>query len=346
MTITRDSAPVLILGGYGSLGSRIARTLRRLHPRLPITIAGRDLQKAEALACEIGAADAIAIDLCRPDLGLPAARQFSAVVAALRDTSLNALRHAQRTSVPYLALSDAPFEIGPLVARYAHHPTRSVIVLIGHGIGGVPALVARHYARQLHSVERIDIGLVFDPDDPFGRMSAIDMQHIVDDGPPPLMLQRGVWRWGDPHGLSHDIRGVGGLMHTGQCVGLLDPLSLANVAPDASIRVVAAQGLTHSRRNGGRPSHEVIIEITGTAHDGRVCQRIEIVDPDGYAALSARGITLALERVIGQAGGTPPPPGLYFPESLVDTGHLIARLASFGVALASTETHLERGPAR
>lgn len=338
MTITRDPAPVLILGGYGSLGSRIARTLRRLHPRLLITIAGRDLQKAEALAREIGAADAMAIDLRRPDLGLPAVRQFSAVVAALRDTSLNALRHAQRTSVPYLALSDAPFEIGPLVARYAHHPARSAIVLLGHGIGGVPALVARHFAQQFHAVERIDVGLVFDTDDPFGPMSAIDMQHIADDGPPPLMLHQGVWRWGDPQGLWHNIRGVGGLMHTGQCVGLLDPLSLADVASDASIRVVAAQGCTHSRRNGGRPSHEVVIEIIGITRSGRTCRRVELVDPDGYAALSARGIAVTVERVIGLAGGATPPPGLYFPELLVDTGHVIARLTSFGVTVASMES--------
>ena len=41
--------PVLILGGYGSVGSRTARALRRLHPELPLVIAGRDSAKAHAL---------------------------------------------------------------------------------------------------------------------------------------------------------------------------------------------------------------------------------------------------------------------------------------------------------
>ena len=34
--------PVLILGGYGSVGSRTGRALRQHHPDLPLVIAGRD----------------------------------------------------------------------------------------------------------------------------------------------------------------------------------------------------------------------------------------------------------------------------------------------------------------
>lgn len=42
--------PVLIIGGSGIVGSQAARTLRRLHPDLPIAIGGRDLAKAETVA--------------------------------------------------------------------------------------------------------------------------------------------------------------------------------------------------------------------------------------------------------------------------------------------------------
>lgn len=70
--MSNSSSPVLIIGGSGVVGSATARTLRRLHPELPIALGGRDLAKAEGVAATIEGATAVAIDLNRPDLGLPA----------------------------------------------------------------------------------------------------------------------------------------------------------------------------------------------------------------------------------------------------------------------------------
>jgi glutamyl-tRNA reductase len=49
--------PVLILGGSGQAGSGAATVLRRWHPALPLTIAGRDIGRAQRVADELGAAD-------------------------------------------------------------------------------------------------------------------------------------------------------------------------------------------------------------------------------------------------------------------------------------------------
>ena len=62
--------PVLIIGGSGVVGSWTARTIRTLHPDLPLAIGGRDLAKADAVARDIGGATGIKVDLDRPDLGL------------------------------------------------------------------------------------------------------------------------------------------------------------------------------------------------------------------------------------------------------------------------------------
>jgi saccharopine dehydrogenase-like NADP-dependent oxidoreductase len=66
MTTSGTRASVLIVGGSGVVGSTAARTLRRLHADLPITIGGRDLARARAVAEEIGDADAVVVDLARP----------------------------------------------------------------------------------------------------------------------------------------------------------------------------------------------------------------------------------------------------------------------------------------
>ncbi|MFD8941828.1 hypothetical protein ACFV00_07455, partial [Streptomyces californicus] len=64
--------PVLILGGTGQAGAGAAALLRRWHPTLPLTIAGRDPERARRLADELGHAMAATVDLRRRDLGLPA----------------------------------------------------------------------------------------------------------------------------------------------------------------------------------------------------------------------------------------------------------------------------------
>ena len=68
----------------------------------------------------------------------------------------------------------------------------------------------------------------------------------------------------------------------------------------SSIRVDAAVAPTRSSREGGAPSHEIAFEIAGRRQDGRMTQvRPELVDSEGYAALSARGIAVVVKRMVG-----------------------------------------------
>ncbi|MBW8808314.1 MAG: hypothetical protein JF591_05670 [Lysobacter sp.] len=100
--------PVLIIGGSGVVGAQGAQALRRLHPELPIAIAGRDLARAEAVAATLGHAQALRVDLQRADLGLPEDAQFSAVVLFVKDDTLNSLKYAQRHGLPYVARPRRP----------------------------------------------------------------------------------------------------------------------------------------------------------------------------------------------------------------------------------------------
>ena len=46
---------IVILGGYGVVGSQIAHILRQSHPNLPLVLAGRNPQQAQQLVAELGA---------------------------------------------------------------------------------------------------------------------------------------------------------------------------------------------------------------------------------------------------------------------------------------------------
>lgn len=327
------SAPVLMLGGYGSVGTGIIRMLRRLHPDLPIAIAGRNRLRAEELATGIGNATAGIVDTQHADLGLSADADYSIVVTALRDLSLNTMRFAQTRRIPYVALSDGVFEIGPTVVRFAHHPDTAPILLLGHGMGAVPMFAALHCARAFRSIDAIELGLVFDPADPLGPASTVDMERIGTIGPSPLILDDGRWRWIGPGERTRRFTGVDGSPHEGQAVGLVDVLSLsASIA--RTIRVDLAEAVTASSKRGEPASHEVIIEITGEHADrGRGRFRYELVDLEGYAALSARGIAIAIERLLGLTGGPAPKAGLYFPETIMDPHAFVSRLQDLGVTI-------------
>jgi len=94
--------PVVVFGGYGTFGSHVARELARLGHA--VTIAGRDRQKAEAMAAALGpghramAADAADPESCRATLdgqavAVSCAGPFSALGQALLEECLSARCH-------------------------------------------------------------------------------------------------------------------------------------------------------------------------------------------------------------------------------------------------------------
>ena len=67
---------VLVLGGYGNFGKRIARALSR--HGVPVIVAGRDLAKAQALAADLPGARAAVVDI-RADFAAALYREKPAV---------------------------------------------------------------------------------------------------------------------------------------------------------------------------------------------------------------------------------------------------------------------------
>lgn len=323
--------PVLLIGGTGALGRKIAEWLRARHRNLPITIAARDLARAREFAGGLGGADVTAIDLGRPDLGL-GDRRFSLVIPAFKDHAHASFGFAQQRGLPYLALSEAAFEIGPLVAMHAHRPG-SALVLAGHMHGGLPAMIALALARHFARVDAIRLGAVFDPADPLPPGAELDMARIMREGPPPLAMVDGRWCWLPPDD-RRPIRRAGAGDVPAEAAGLTDPLGLWAPTGARSVRLDMGSGAT-APGNGGRPGHEVTIEIDGEAPDGRpVARRWILSDPGGNVAFGAKGLVLAAERLLGLDGLPAAGPGLHFVETLLDAERVMAQVPALGLTLA------------
>jgi hypothetical protein len=324
---------VLLVGGSGLVGAVAAETLRALHPTLPIAIGGRDAAKAGAVAARIGNADAVRIDLARPDLGLPAQSAFSALVMFVKDTHLHALPYAQRQGAAYVDLQTMAFEIAPEVAHFVRHPDRSAVVLAEEWLAGAAALATLHFAAAYASLESIAIGAVLDEQDIGGPAAYADFQRITAASSQTQLLRDGRWISVDAQRDGRPLVTVDGTELIAQPYATLDAVSLAARTDARSIRFDAAVGESVGRRRGEHFSTEIIIELAGTGRDGKATRsRHEIFHPRGQAPVTAAAVAVIVERLLGLVGA-PVPPGLYFPDIFIEPAHMLERLQAFGAQI-------------
>jgi hypothetical protein len=330
MTQARELHPVLLVGGSGVVGRVAAQTLRRFQPELALIIGGRDLPKAEALAREVGPAQAVSIDLAREDLAV--AGPVSAVVTLLKEDSLNALKFAQQRRVPLIAFSNWSFDIAPEVAQFAHRPDAAPVLLLGHVLGGAVIASTLHFARGLHAVRAIELGIVIDSDDGGGPATAGDFDRITQNVPKPLLLHAGKWLWAGEELATRTFVDAAGIQRRGQALPSLDVPSLAAATRASSVRMDFAIRDAATRPAGRGPAHSVGIEIEGEDHSGRAGRfRHALLGEGSHSTTSAYGAALAIERVLGLAGGGPLVPGLYQADGVLDPGATVARLRELGV---------------
>ena len=152
---------VLIIGGYGNFGSFISRSLAK-HSNIDLVIAGRSLDKAEALAQETNA-EAAAIDIhnnfearlqeIKPDIVIHTSGPFQSQGYDVAEACINCHVH-------YVDLADGrEFVAGigslDLKAKQAN-------TLVVSGASSVPCLTSAlidHYRDSFKTLERLDYGI-------------------------------------------------------------------------------------------------------------------------------------------------------------------------------------------
>lgn len=323
---------ILLVGGYGAVGSAAARALRTLHPEVPLLIAGRRLEPARQLAQELGHADALTIDLNRRDLALDPGLDVSVVAMFVKDSSLSGLAAARARSIPYLAMSEYAFDVAPVLLSWAQGAHLVPLALFGHHIGGLATLTALHHRRDLTEVTNIRIGAIFDADDIGSPAATADAELAALASPRPLIRDRGTWTWSTTETRPYTFQAADGTVHAGTPMSLLDTVSIGTYASNASFYVAV-------RSEGPTPRHEVVIDIEGfTADQAPVRRHVVISDAAHHVRLSGYGAALALTRLTGLDGRPSAPPGLHLPETLLDGAQTMRALRAFGTHLQVSST--------
>lgn len=321
---------ILIAGGYGLVGGQIARLLRDAGHDVELLLAGRNPDKGEALAREL-AAQVIRLDVANPVAGLVEAGAVDLVVAALQDPGDKLLTATLRSGASHVGIVGMADSVASAVIAASQASPVGTALFLGHWQAGVLVAAAQAAARNFAIVDRVELAALYDDADPIGPMTANDAGSFVGR---TILRRDGAWVRVDAQDEQRRITREGAPAFDAAPTGVLDVLSLAAVTGAEHVRFDLGFGESLGTLAGDVASHDLYIDIEGTLASGEVARRRWWVsDPQGQAHLTALGVLIGVERVLGLDGADPPAGGVAFPEALLDPGRTLARLADFGVRI-------------
>ncbi|WP_414507476.1 saccharopine dehydrogenase [Streptomyces sp. NEAU-L66] len=339
------TGPVLVVGGYGTVGGELSRLAGA---GWPLLLTGRTPVRGRALAEEVGA------EVRRWDLGDPEpfSAKVRAVISTVNDPDDRVLLAAIRGGVPYVDLTRWTARVQRATAVAAVAPPRAPVLLSSSWMGGVTGLVAAALAAELGGASGVEIAIRYDLKDRAGAdsvefMDRLGLDYEVTEGGRRRMIM--------------PLSGAGQVVIGGHRtkVARIDtpeqftlPLVLgvdtavtrigfsANASTSALLAVRRTgffrwgrgDRFTSMRRSmlyapGEGGSALVRIDVRGRSGERRTAT---VSDPAGQAHLTAVGGLLGLRRVLGE-DGAPVPRGVAFPEMTPAPQDVLAALEKAGV---------------
>lgn len=152
---------VLILGGYGNFGKRIATALSR--HGVPLIIAGRDLAKARALAESLPGARPAAIDI-HADFSLALHRERPSVVVhtcgPFQGADYGVARACMAAGVHYIDLADGRDFVREFQTLDAEAKAANVTLVSGAStVPGLSSAVLDRLAPNFRQIDSMDFGI-------------------------------------------------------------------------------------------------------------------------------------------------------------------------------------------
>ncbi|MFT4074438.1 MAG: saccharopine dehydrogenase NADP-binding domain-containing protein [Asticcacaulis sp.] len=152
---------ILILGGYGNFGKRIARALSR--HGLPLVIAGRHLAKAEALCRELPGARPLQLDIHQGLVEVLAREKPSVVVhtsGPFQNSDYDVARACIAAGVAYVDLADGRDFVREFSQLDNEAKAAGVTVISGAStVPGLTSAVITHLQPAFSRLDRLDFGI-------------------------------------------------------------------------------------------------------------------------------------------------------------------------------------------
>ena len=322
---------ILIVGGYGMVGSNIARLIRQADKGIELILAGRNPQNGIALAKELNHSETAYVNL-EEGFELNEFKKIDLIISAVDDHS-NILREtAILNGIACIAVSELANQISPTAFLGLHKTIVAPVVFAGHWQAGLLTLMVKQQANKFSEIETIELAGLYDPKDSVGPLVANEVSGFVGEA---LIRKGGNWlsiqakenpRTIDLHNHSSAI---------GYPLSTLDVPSIAAFTGAKNIRFDFVTGESIGTTKGLEASHELYINIDGTLLSGEKRKLSTIVSgPKGNSHLTAVGVYLITEKILGLNGQSEQKiGGLYLPETIISTHHISNRLKEFGIEI-------------
>lgn len=320
---------ILIVGGYGQVGTNIARLIRKADNAIKLILAGRNPEKGELLAKELTLAETAYIDV-EEGFNLAHFQEIDLIISALDDRS-NILREtAILNGIACITVSELADQISTTAFLGLHKKISSPIVFAGHWQAGLLTLVVKQMASGFSSITHIETAGLYDEKDPVGPLVAEEVSGFLGKA---LIRRDGNWLYVDSKNNGRSINLYGESSAVGHPMSTLDVPSIAAFTSARNIRFDFINGQSIGSSKGLRASHDLYIEIEGISSSGEPKKVRTIVSgPKGNSQLTAVGVYLIAEKILGLHGQTAQRiGGLYIPETIVCSDNITSRLAEFGI---------------
>ncbi|MFI6768858.1 saccharopine dehydrogenase [Streptomyces sp. NPDC050355] len=339
------TGPVLVVGGYGTVGGDLARLAA---PSWPLLLTGRTPERGRALAEEVGAA-VRRWDLSDPE---PFSAKVRAVVSTVNDPEDRVLLAAIRGGVPYVDITRWTARLQRATAVAAVESVRAPVLLSSSWMGGVTALVAAALAAEVGGASAVEIAIRYDLKDRAGTdsvefMDRLGLDYEVTEGGRRQMImplsgagfvdigghRTKVARIDTPEQFTLPL-----------VLGVDTALTRIGFSANSSTSTLLAlkktgffrwgrgdrfestrRSMLYSPGEGG--SALLRIEVRGRPGERRTAT---LTDPAGQAHLTALGGLLGLRRVLGEDGAAAPE-GVAFPEMTPLPQDVVGALEKAGV---------------
>ncbi|MFI0717111.1 saccharopine dehydrogenase [Streptomyces inhibens] len=339
------TGPVLVVGGYGTVGGELTRLAA---PSWPLLLTGRTPERGRALADEVGAS-LQRWDLSDPE---PFTAKVRAVIGAVNDPDDRVLLAAIRGGVPYVDITRWTARLQRATAVAAVTPPTAPVLLSSSWMGGVSGLVAAALARELGGAAAVEVAIRYDLKDRAGTdsvefMDRLGLDYEVTEGGQRRMIM--------------PLSGAGTVSIGGHrtkvaridtpeqftlplVLGVDTAITRIGFSANSSTSTLLAlkrtgffrwgrgdrfestrRSMLYSPGEGG--SALLRIDVRGRSGERRTAT---VTDPVGQAHLTALGGLLGLRRVLGEDGAEAPR-GVVFPEMTPVPQDVVPALEKAGV---------------
>ena len=364
MTIEIEKA-VLIAGGYGVVGSQLARLFRQRHPDIPLLLGGRHPKVANAFAKEIGNAKAVKLDVTLKNPLADLGGNPIAILNAVNDLDNHLLIDSINKSIAFVDITRWTDKMREAMVTTSMAHIRAPIVLSSGWMAGVVATIAATASQEFSVVESIDIDILYGMADKAGPNSAEYMDRmaipfeIMIDGkkeqkypfsdPKMVVFPSGfkgkVYRFDVPDQMT--LPALVGAQSVSGRIGFDNAFatrSLALLTKYGIMRLLDRPIFDSIRKSllyspGTGAAHQIIINIIGINGTGQTqTMSVSIVDAKGQTHLTALGAMIQLERVLAVDGRKALVAGVHFPEQNTQFSAALSLLRENGVRIKGLKT--------